>query len=385
MTEQAPPKTATWRPFTEEQYRDVIGHLVHFSTKTINTNAKPTGIRLDPADTTPSRYLCASSALASGHILSLDYLTNSGPTATISKQLGQVLSEDLPADADPDSIALIRRLYDEACNSSLITGNKKVSPRLRQLFLPCDDGSYVAITPITSSGLTAAVNERTKANRARWRETSDKHNSDICRLKTAYLGLGGANPVNIGRLANNWLLQYPLFFSAPRNDQNMTQQYLAAHRGVRPLLNRAIMIEIRDSLLPIQQRGNGELPSNLKTRNTVDQLIVRLVERLLQRAKNTREEAIEIIGPAEAEIAATETDTKDNQRTLQDRWSHLPNTQQGLMEPELRNKIWREELAAVMVAAIDDYTYPDEGKRGSLSLGKQWLNRIERRIEENLI
>jgi hypothetical protein len=384
MTEQAPPKTAPWRPFTEEQYRDVIGHLVHFSTKTINTNAKPTGIRLDPADTTPSRYLCASSALASGYTLPLDYLTNSGPTATISKQLSQVLNDGLPDDADPDSVALIRRLYDEACNSPLLTGNEKVSPRLRQLLLPCDDGSYVAITPITSSGLTAAVNERTKANRARWRDTQDKHNSDICRLKTAYLGLGGANPVNIGRLANNWLLQYPLFFSAPHNDQSVTQQYLAAHRGVRPLLNRAIMVEIRDSLLPIQQHSNGELPSNLKTRNTADQLIVRLVGSLLQRAENTREEAIRIIGPAEAD-AATETNTEDNRRTLQDRWGHLSNVQQGLLEPELRSKAWREELAAEMVSAIDGYPYPDEGKRGSLSLGRQWLNRIERRIEENLI
>ena len=47
MAKSTPSKASEWKPFSEEQYRDAIFRLVHFSTKTINSNAKAAGIRLN--------------------------------------------------------------------------------------------------------------------------------------------------------------------------------------------------------------------------------------------------------------------------------------------------------------------------------------------------
>jgi len=379
-----------WKPFTADQYREAIFRLVHFSTKTINSNARAVGIRLSTPDARPLRYLCATSALASGCALPLDYLTNSGPAATIAKQVDQVLTGRLPDDADPDDVTLIRALYRQANREPWETSMEKVSPRVRQLFLPCDDGSYVAITPITSSGLTATVRERTQANLERWREARDNDEGDpdrpgIRRLRTAYLGFGGDNAQNIGRLPNRGLVQYPLFFSAPRDNRSVREQYLAAYRGVWPLLNRTIMTELRDTLLPLMAREGGELPSNLRTRELVDRFIDRLVSSLLQRAEQAHREAREVLA---RQSAASDPDAAVSDPAGEDApihpWSHLPGVQQGLLHPEQRDRAWRRALSSLLAQSIKDYTYPDEARHGRPGFDRAWLVRIENRIEEAL-
>ncbi|AZM95354.1 MAG: hypothetical protein GYB28_18625 [Gammaproteobacteria bacterium] len=381
MAKSTTSKAPEWKPFAEEQYREAIFRLVHFSTKTINSNAKAVGIRLSNTNARSQPYLCASSALASGHSLPLDYLTNSGPAATIAKQVEQILTGELPEDIDPNEVKCVKQLHREASQVAFETGMEKVSPRVRQLFLPCDGGDYVAITPITSSGLTAIVHEQTRANLERWRESRDKQEPNpsqpgIRRLRTAYLGFGGDNAQNIGRLPNRGFVQYPLFFSAPRSAKSVREQYLAAHCGVRPLLNPAIMREMRDTLMPIKLREGGELPSNLKTRELIDKFAERLTNSLLQRAEQTQRDALEIL----SQQADSETDQPSSIR-----WTHLPETQQGLLSPDLRDRHWRQELANQLTQTIDDYTYPEEMKRGRLSFNATWLDRIRKHIEEQLL
>lgn len=380
----AKPKTTKapeWRQFSEEQYRDAIFRLVHFSTKTINSNAKAVGIRLSNTNARSQPYLCASSVLASGLSLPLDYLTNSGPAATIAKQVEQILNEDLPDDVDPSEIDCVKQLYKEASQNAFETGIEKVSPRVRQLFLPCENDDYIAVTPITSSGLTALVREQTRANLERWRASKDTHQNTsgqptIRRLRTAYLGFGGDNAQNIGRLPNRGLVQYPLFFSAPSSSKNVREQYLAAHRGVWPLLNPTIMREMRDTLMPIKLREGGELPSNLSTRELIDQFAERLTKSLLQRAMQTRQDALEIL---------SQKNDSDMNPPSDVRWAHLPTTQQGLLSPDLRDRHWRQTLSNQLTQTIDEYIYPEEIKKGRLSFDSAWLKRIRKRIEEQLL
>ncbi|MBT2770717.1 hypothetical protein J7J47_00530 [Halomonas sp. ISL-60] len=381
MAKPTTSKAPEWKPFTEDQYRDAIFRLVHFSTKTINSNAKAVGIRLSKANARSQPYVCASSVLASGHSLPLDYLTNSGPAATITKQVEQILANDLPAAIDPEEVTAVKQMHQEASQVAFETGMGKVSPRVRQLFLPCDDGDYVTITPITSSGLTAIVREQTRANLERWREHKERQEQQpnptgIRRLRTAYLGFGGDNAQNIGRLPNRGFVQYPLFFSAPRIGKGVREQYLAAHRGVWPLLNPIIMREMRDTLMPIKLREGGELPSNLKTRELIDQFVKRLINSLLQRAELASQEALEILSPEAGSETGQPSDID---------WSHLPIIQQGLLSPDARNRHWRQELTNQLTQAIDDYTYSDEIKRGRLSFNATWLDRISKRVEEQLL
>lgn len=375
-------QTQAWKSFTEEQYRQAIAEFVHFSTKTINSNAKATGIRLDASQAKRSRYLCASSVLASGTLLPLDYLTNSGPAATIARQVDWVLSDNLPDKVDPKEVALIRECYNAACHAPFVAHTDKVSPRVRQLFLPCQDHHYMVITPITSSGLTAAVQERTRINQEHWRKAKEQKKTEpsqanIRRLRTAQMGFGGDNAQNIGRLASKKQLQHPLFFGAPSHHQSVRAQYFAAHQGVRPLLHPSIMAEMRDTLLPLQQHNDGELPTTLKTREKVDQLIDRLVSSLLQRALHTQKQALEVLAQIHA---ATELD-----EPLSNPWQHLPDYQQGLMDVSLRDRAWRQSLTTQLLKLIDHYTYPDELSKGHLSFDKTWLIRIEKRIEAQLL
>ena len=62
-----------WKAYPPETYRNTIAELVHFSSKTVNSNAALAGVRLASDDALDAPYVSARTLMARGVSLSLDY------------------------------------------------------------------------------------------------------------------------------------------------------------------------------------------------------------------------------------------------------------------------------------------------------------------------
>lgn len=382
MAATSPP---AWKTFTAEQYHDAIQRLVHFSTKTVNSNATPAGIRLGPERFRSLPYLCASALDPGRYPLPLDYLTNAGPTATIAKQASQALEDPPPEAAPTQDVAAIRNALREALRHHFEDNTESVSPRVRQLLLPCPKRGYVAITPLTSHSLTALVHEHAQAHNACLREQQEKDKQQTTEsdapveasryLRFAYLGFGGDNAQNIGRLASLGRIQSPLFISAPPSRALPRRIAAYLYSGV-PLLRHALMLELRQSLLPIQNRHHGSLPDNHRTKLLVDALAFRLIADLLARVDTARRHLLDF-----REMADDTHDLDDVFPEL----AKLANVQRGLLLPRLRDAAWRRSTAQALLHAIDHYRFADEITVGRLSFDRGWKRHLQNFFEESLL
>ena len=223
---------AEWSPLGSDQYRSTAATLVHFSTKTVNSNARAGGVRLTPLDTLNMPYVAARTALAAGRSLALDYTANSGKTATVVKQMRAVAKGDIEG-APAAEVALIQELLEVCGRTGVSVGLEPVDPRLRQVLIPKPDapGGYVSLTPLTAGGICEQLIGRGGLVEAH--ETARKAEVTNTRvsLKRVNLGVGGANPQNVGALVRS--MQRPLLAPAPRARGGVRGAFSIYHRGIR--------------------------------------------------------------------------------------------------------------------------------------------------------
>ena len=81
----------TWKAYPPETYRNTIAELVHFSSKTVNSNAALAGVRLASDDALDAPYVSARTLMARGVSLSLDYGKGGAAVAGICKQVNAVV------------------------------------------------------------------------------------------------------------------------------------------------------------------------------------------------------------------------------------------------------------------------------------------------------
>ena len=155
-----PPKKKAWKTIDHKVYDDVIDHLVHFSSRPVNTNAQAVGVRLagSPIDLP---YLSVSTI--GPDKVETDYIRNSGTEASPFKQIrairrNQVDDFDEPAQAD---VTHVRKKLKATQNKGIEYQTEVLDPRLRQLLWPVEEGGYVSLTPLPSAGLSTLIAERT--------------------------------------------------------------------------------------------------------------------------------------------------------------------------------------------------------------------------------
>lgn len=80
-----------WKAYPPETYRNTIAELVHFSSKTVNSNAALAGVRLASDDALDAPYVSARTLMARGVSLSLDYGKGGAAVAGICKQVNAMV------------------------------------------------------------------------------------------------------------------------------------------------------------------------------------------------------------------------------------------------------------------------------------------------------
>lgn len=150
------PTEKPWQPQSGETYRKTAEKLVHFSVKTVNSNARAAGIRLSPDDGLQLPYVSARTLLGYGCMLELDYAEGGAAQAGIIKQIMTCERNDPFAEAATEAEkTAIRDVLPLIRQERFETGTDAVDLRLRQILIPKASAkrAYVAITPVTSGSV----------------------------------------------------------------------------------------------------------------------------------------------------------------------------------------------------------------------------------------
>jgi len=309
-----PPKLAVWKPVDQAQVQDVIAHLFHFSSRPINTNAAPVGIRIRAA-TGDDLPLVGISTLPPGTV-PLDYVRGARD-AGLAKQIAAItdasdvaMFESIP---ENDAATIESSLGVLAQPAEFGTG--RLDARLPQVLWPLDpenpnSSDYIALTPLPSTGLAAVVGRRADAigDRARERAEAASPKTRWHRFERTVLEYGGTKTHNVARHAR--AMQRPLVFSGPVSNEETRRAWREHHQGISWLCARQ---EIDDWLEFRRRRlASGSTRSDARSRSAEARMIRAIARGTLRRARAVESRLLDKLksGPGDLVSADLDEDTR---------------------------------------------------------------------------
>lgn len=362
-----------WKAYPPETYRDTIAELVHFRSKTVNSNAALVGVRLASDDALDAPYVSARTLMARGVSLALDYSKNINMKG-ICRQINAVVRNTPFAEgASPEERAAIEKALTETCSLSFSVGVEYVDHRLRQILIPKEgsEGGYVSMTPITAGGVcellfekdnglvsihNAACEEERK--RAEKPEEDEEGESDPCmkirKLRQAQLDLGGSNPQNVGGLAQ--AMRRPLFVDAPRSTDDLRTAFSFYYKGISldfsdsgPLRQalRAYADFRKWNELDSKEPSTLYRQSDFTTREEEKGLLKDIAVTVLQCADAARELLRDY-----ADMLPQEQNPETGDRALVSP-KLKPLAMRALLDPSLRDSTWPRDMAWLVIDGME--------------------------------
>ena len=273
-------KLQEWSPIAspEVAYTEAMRTSVHYSAKTVNSNAFGAGIRLAASDVYDGPYLAVSTL--GPHTVPVDYLQNAGKTATHHKNIGAVRDPQQRArfaSIPPEEEAIISAALPLLLDGAEL-GTHFVDARLRQVLFPTRDGiddeNYVALTPLNAAGLSELIGQRVEADIEQKKARDEKPQY----RNRALLGYGGSNPQNVGR----WVraMGRAMVFNAPQEQPATRKAYAIFYKGLqlreqlKPQLDAYAQWRHKE-LLANQGRMNGGLASRTQETTLLNEIAKR--------------------------------------------------------------------------------------------------------------
>ncbi len=340
VTKKPSKKKVAWKAIDHAIYSDVIEHLVHFSSRPVNTNAATVGIRIvgKPLDLP---YLSVSTVGPKN--VDTDYFRNAGKEASPYKQIRAVLNDTL-SDFDSSNSLPIDAAH---IKSEIAKYSKKpfeqtdvIDPRLRQVLWPIGSDDYVAITPLASAGLSLKISERITLENKKGKELDENG----WGYRRSRLPIGGSNPQNAGGLV--YMMTSPLITRAPAEEADTKKAYSLYYNGLR---YNNLHAEIKEFALWYTDNRNASKKSTVYLRRHADRLLRAIAYRLIAQASN-----------AQQLILSLELDEHCDR--------DLPTVQQGLLDNSKRSVLWRKELSMDLARYVADYHPYIEGEVVSLGI-----------------
>lgn len=376
-------KEKPWKAYPPETYRDTIAELVHFSSKTVNSNAALVGVRLAADDVLDAPYVSARTLMARKVSLSLDYGKGGAAVAGICKQVNAVVRSNSFAEAaSPEERAAIEHAMTEACSSAFSVGVGHVDHRLRQILIPKEgaEGGYVSMTPITAGGVCELLFEKDHGlvschNAAYEKEKKSVGNPEskeekpaappendegagngpsmkMRKLRQAQFGIGGSNPQNVGGLVQA-IMQRPLFVDAPRSAGDLRTAFSLYYKGIS--LDFSSPGPLRQALFAYvdfrRRYGLDDGPAmprrtSLKAREEEEVLLKDIADIALRRADEAREMLRDY-----ADMLPQEQNPETGTEALVSP-ELKPAAMRGLLDPALRDGTWPRNMAWLVIDGI---------------------------------
>lgn len=374
-------KEKPWQQQTGETYRETAEKLVHFSVKTVNSNASAAGIRLASEDGLRLPYVSARTLMGYGRNLELDYAAGGAAQAGVIKQIMSCERNDpFATEATEQEKKDIRDILPLVRKTRFESGTDSVDLRLRQILIPKESAErgYVAITPVTSAsvchylfnkidGLVTTHNEKVKTTDKAVRKQNEAKKKDEPKksnpykiIRQARLGIGGSNPQNVGRLTRS--MQEPILADAPYRSGDIVRAYAIYHKGILPDFSRTPAL--RDALqvyadFRLSLIRNGHMKNNMPTKEEEDRIIGQLAQAVLREGRI----ALSILKRAVDELPKE----KRLESSPEEEYELVSRTVspaiRGLIDPRLRKtdyrnngegQSWERDMASLVIALIDE-------------------------------
>ena len=363
-------KEKPWKAYPPETYRDTIAELVHFSSKTVNSNAALVGVRLAADDVLDAPYVSARTLMARNVSLSLDYGKGGAAVAGICKQVNAVVRNNSFAEAaSPEERAAIEHAMTEACSSAFSVGVGHVDHRLRQILIPKEgaEGGYVSMTPITAGGVCELLFEKDHGlvschNAAYEKEKKSVGNPEnkeekpaappendegagngpsmkMRKLRQAQFGIGGSNPQNVGGLVR--AMQRPLFVDAPRSADDLRTAFSLYYKGIS--LDFSSPGLLRQALFAYVDFRRRYGLDDGKAREEEEVLLKDIADIALRRADEAREMLRDY-----ADMLPQEQNPETGTEALVSP-ELKPVAMRGLLDPALRDGTWPRNMAWLVI------------------------------------
>lgn len=346
-----------WNNYEIDQYRNLAEDMVHFSFKSVNSNAAGGGVRLPDEDALLLPYVSVRTLMAHNVQIDRDYTKNVGKTANIAKQIRAIFAGEQPK--SEVAVELIRDTCVSAFSSRLESHCEAVSPRMRQLLIPKADG-YIAFSPVGAGGLCKVINERVKAH-------NQLNDEKGVRLRQAQFGIGGANPQNVGGLVRE--MQKPLFFESPSESRDIKAALSIHYKGIPLTTPRELALEYRAWRDSEKAKNGGRIPTDMKTREKEEVFMKRFASAVLSRgagALNVLNGHREFLPESGQPLVSGKVD----------------EIVRGLIDPSERSKDWEYRFSWRLANQIAAYDFKDE--QGGLGLDDGAIAWIAKWIEEVL-
>ncbi|MBC7603709.1 MAG: hypothetical protein H7255_13750 [Ramlibacter sp.] len=336
-----------WRDMSTADCKDSVRHACHLSSRSVNSNAAGVGVRLAREDRLDIPFVGVGTLDTA--FIPLDYVQGA-TSAPALRQITTALKGDHAlyfTGVSPEQVLLAQstRASIEAGGS---TGTELVDPRLRQVIWPTGDdlAPWIALTPLQSSGLSALIRARERAESA---ASVDKDGKSTIYRANAVLGIGGANVQNVGVSSQIRSMNRPLVFLAPQESKSIRAAYALHFKGhfhglafavPRPQ-TRAFALWRRDCI----NANGGTMPSNVDLRR--------------QEADLIRAIAVEALRAATKACAVLEA----HRDCFDELTSATMNPfLRALIDPSLRLRGFRREFAQKLISGIERFKYRVEGK-----------------------
>jgi hypothetical protein len=370
--------------------------LYVFTSKPINSNAVPIGVRPALGLSHGLPYLSASRLLDQGTPVDLDYLSNTNGNSSLFAQLrgglGELVSQGSPKKPKRSSAKKktkkneeperpkkpplepspeIQAAYWQAAATPREQGTDVLCPRMRQLKLPTPDGSYLVISPLASAGLARLVRGATMA----WDQRVDDKQVDGQFTSYAIQPIGGKNPQNVGGRVQN-LQRVLVLDRLPRNSSLERQAFGLRHRGFSPRLSRGAL----STLISWWDKRKGPLRADAKPFGLLDkQVEASHLKQLVGLLHHQARCAKELLEQHQAVLFGSQR----AEDVLLDEWSPL---ELGWVFPSLREADWRRAARTQVLGLLTTtaIAHGEEGQPLFIDFDESDIQRLRTRLKEVL-
>lgn len=227
-------------PYDEATQQALVREFgAHFSLKTVNSTIPHGGIRLTDAKRIALPYLGVRPLGPSS--VPVDLMADTARNAGHFKAYVDTIVGDEAGKRGFSSAALLRA-HAPLCRDGIEHNLDPVHATLRQLLIPREDGSYVAMTPVSSTGLAFMLRERIALHHHAPCE-SENPGRRWRRFQAGVLQIGGSKPLNVGVLA--YAMTTPAYFPVPSRDPELRHALAIHHKGPGFLLRNADLADFK--------------------------------------------------------------------------------------------------------------------------------------------
>jgi hypothetical protein len=231
-------KLKSWKPLAQSSYEQQAHRMVTHSTKGVNTNAKPCGIRVIPKPRADFPYACVRFGNEQVDLDYMDNATNSVATEQIVDALKPTQTNFV--DVSSDEVEFIRSAIAPILQQEEVSAHELVSPRVKQIFFSDGNGGDISLTPLHSGGFSARLHVLADAALNARAQKAIVAGADHIprRFDAVTIKVGGEKPWNAGRTRLVGAMQRAYLFDVPAETEPALRKAFAIyHKGIslRPL------------------------------------------------------------------------------------------------------------------------------------------------------